>query len=44
MAENLNNEVEVKLLEVAGRVKALRQDLGLSVEQIAEQMELTPEE
>ena len=44
MAENQNNEVEVKLLEVAGRVKALRQDLGLTVEQIAEKMELTPEE
>ncbi len=44
MAENLNNEVEVKLLEVAGRVKALRQDMGLSVEEIAEKMGLTPEE
>lgn len=44
MAENLNNEMEAKLLEVAGRVKALRLDMGLTVEEIARKMELTPEE
>ena len=44
MAENLNNEVEAKLLEVAGRVKSLRQDMGLSLEEAAAKMELTPEE
>ena len=44
MAENLNNEVEAKLLEVAGRVKSLRQDMGLSLEEAAQKMELTVEE
>ena len=46
MAENLNNEVEAKLLEVAGRVKSLRQDMGLSLEEAAQKLEqsLTPEQ
>ena len=44
MAENLSNEASVKLLEVAGRVKALREDMGLSVEEAASKMEMTPEE
>ena len=44
MAENLNSEVEAKLLEVAGRVKALRMDMGLSVEQMAQKMGMTAEE
>ncbi len=44
MAENQNMEVEAKLLEVAGRVKALRLDMGLSVEEAASKLELTPEE
>jgi len=44
MAENQTNEEQAKLLEVAGRVKSLREDMGLSVEQAAEKMGMSAEE
>jgi acetyl-CoA synthetase len=40
----MTNNVETKLKEIAGRVKALREEMGLTVEQAAKKIDLTTEE